>query len=77
MSSFIKLSGIIINSKYINFIKVMPSKYLIEFQNNGFNGKFIQGTGSFTSINNIIIICEKEHTFDYNVMKNWIKTNII
>jgi hypothetical protein len=77
MKSFIKLSSIVINTRYINRIHINPSSYSIHLMDN-YHGDII-GSGIFfwgsASSDKVISICSNEQEEDYNTIKDWIKDN--
>ena len=69
MTTFLKLSSIIINTKYIQKIIIGPGQYYIKLMSNGISG----GMFYFTSIGNEIKICANKDPIDYKILQNWIK----
>ncbi len=49
------------------------NKYQIFMNNNAINGWLFCSSGSVTSRDNMIIICEKEEKTDYDAISEWIK----
>lgn len=72
--SFIKLSSIIINTSKISSINIYNNKYYINIGLQDIDGFFMFGSGHISSTSKSIIICEKLHTDDYNIINKWINT---
>ena len=83
MSKFIKLTNMILNTKYIYKISIKPNKYYIYFKFNEING-FLwlfggTGVGNISSYNananTEIEVCETNHPIDYKIITEWIDKN--
>jgi hypothetical protein len=76
MSKFIKLTNLIININSIHLIVIKPNKYYIHILSNKFDGSnwsiYGFGTGTITSHNNEIEVCETKHSNDYKIVSDWI-----
>ena len=72
MSSFLKLSKICINTKYIRNIDIKQSNYEIKLATPNIDIFFIFGSGGFDFIYPKINICEQESKEDYNIIKKWL-----
>jgi hypothetical protein len=80
MSRFIKLTNFILNANNIHKISIKPNKYYIYIINNKFDGfswRFAgSGIGSIsTSHDEMIEICEINHSLDYKILSDWISKN--
>ncbi len=69
MSTFLRLSSVIINTKYIQKIIIKPDKYHIELMSNNISGGF----GFFSSNDYEIKLCANKHPIDYKILQDWIK----
>ena len=69
MSTFLKLSSVIINTKYIQKIIIKPDKYYIELMSNGISG----GMAYFSSNDYKIKLCANKDPIDYKILQDWIK----
>ena len=72
MSSFLKLSKIIINTNHIRNINILQSKYEINFTIPIIEGFILLGSGNINTNYYTLNVCEKENNEDYNVIKKWI-----
>jgi hypothetical protein len=76
MTKLLKLSTIILNTKYIQSIYITPNKYVLRMMNHKIDGGGwrIMGTGMTTifSHNAEIEVCEKAHPNDYKIITEWI-----
>jgi len=79
MTKFIKLTNLIINTKYIQSIVIKPNKYYINVVSNKFDGSNwsnpIIGIGTISSYNSEIEVCETENSSDYKIVSDWIDKN--
>jgi hypothetical protein len=79
MTKFIKLTNLIINTKYIQSIVIKPNKYYINVLSNKFDGSNwnspIYGMGIISSYNSEIEVCETENSRDYKIVSDWIDKN--
>ena len=73
MSRFIKLTSTIINASHITKIVNSSNRYHIYLNNNYMNGFIFMSSGSMSSNDNIIEVCEKENNYDYITVTEWIK----
>jgi hypothetical protein len=73
MSRFIKLKSAVINSSHITKIINYSGKYYIHMTDTHINGFMFLSSGSLTSHENIIEVCEKNHKSDYTAVAEWIK----
>ena len=69
MTTFLKLSSIIINTKYIQKIIIGPGQYYIKLMSNGISG----GMFYFTSTSNEIKLCAIKDPTDYKILHDWLK----
>ena len=72
MSRFIRFSKLIVNTRKIATIDILPTKYTIFMSNNHFDGWFFVFSGTVESTNNKIEICKNNHPVDYKIMEEWI-----
>jgi len=76
MSKFIKLTNLIININYIHSIVIKPNTYYIKVMCNTFDrsnwsiGGF--GSGTISSYNSEIEVCETKHSSNYKIVSDWI-----
>ena len=73
MYRFIKLTSVIINSSKITKIVNTNNKYYIHMSDKGIDGFLFLTSGSVSSENHIIEVCEKNHKSDYTAVAEWIK----
>jgi len=71
MSSFLKLSKRIINTRYITRIDVKPTEYKIRLATSQITGFVQLGTGAVQSESHHITLCKD--TGDYEIVTNWLK----
>lgn len=76
MTTFIKLSFVIINTNYIHRILIRPNKYNIFITNHNVNGFMFFGSGAITSIEDNIEIDAQKNTGDYIYISEWIKNKL-
>ncbi len=75
MSTFLKLSKRIINTRQISEITyAKPSIYNIYFSHSTGSGFSIFGSGWFDLSTDKIQISEEENKSDYDIITNWINT---
>lgn len=77
MSNFLKLTSMLVNTKYIYKILIQPNKYYIYLSSNdGFSGFSICGTGFISSNNSQTYceICKTKHEIDYKIVSDWINS---
>jgi hypothetical protein len=79
MTKFLKLTNMVLNTKYINKITIQPNKYHIHMARNIFFGHiglcYGSGYGYVNSGNEQIEVCETKHPNDYKNVSEWIKQN--
>jgi hypothetical protein len=79
MTKFIKLTNLIINTKYIQSIVIKPNKYYINVLSNKFDGSNwnspIYGMCTISSYNSEIEVYETENSRDYKIISDWIDKN--
>ena len=73
MAKFIKLTNLIINTKKIITIDILPTKYNIIMSTQHFYGALILGSGEMQTISNKLEICKNKHPTDYQTIEIWIK----
>ena len=73
MSRFIKLTALIINTRHITKIFNNKNKYYIHMMDKDIDGFMFLSSGSLSSNDHIIEVCENKHKLDYNLVKEWIK----
>ena len=71
--SFIKLTSMIINTKYITTILLKPSKYYIYIANHNINGFMLLGSGGLNSGKTEIKVCANKNPVDYKTVSDWIE----
>ena len=71
---FINLTTRVINKLYIVEIIKTPNKYYIHMKNNRVDGFFFLSSGSISTEDNIITICEKNNKPDYDIITKLIKS---
>ena len=69
MSTFLRLSSIIINTKYIQKIIIKSDKYYIELMSNNISGGMLY----FSSTGSKITLCANKHPIDYKILQDWIE----
>lgn len=72
MSRFIKLSSLVINTKYIKNIAHYSNenKYVIDIVNHKHFGMIMFGLNSY--IDDYVKICKKDNPEDYKIITKWI-----
>ena len=73
MSKFIKLTSAVINASHVTKILNYNNKYYIHLSDKHINGFMFLSSGSLSSNDHIIEVCEKKHNVEYNMVKEWIK----
>jgi len=73
MNRFIRLSSRIINTEKIIQIKIYPNRYYIDISHYHINGFNFFSIGNIASTYDTIIVCNREHPADYNIMTEWIQ----
>lgn len=74
MNNFIKLTSMVINKSHITKIRVYPSTYYITMTtSNHVNGFMLFSSGSVSSSEDMIKICETENKKDYDIITDFIK----
>ncbi len=79
MSKFLKLTKLMINTKYIHSIIIEPNKYSILVTSNqieGTNLSFIGfGFGRIASYHSEIIVSKTQDSSDYKIITDWINNH--
>jgi hypothetical protein len=75
MKHFINLTSRVINKSHIIEIIKKPNRYEIHMSNNKIDGLIFIGSGWIDTRSNIIEICEKTNTQDYDTITNLIKSD--
>lgn len=74
MNNFIKLTSMVINKSHITKITLNPSTYYITMTtSNRVNGFMLFSSGSLSSGEEMIKICETENKKDYDIITEFIK----
>lgn len=73
MSRFIKLTSAVINASHVTKILNYNNKYYIHMSDKHINGFMFISSGSLSSQDHIIEVCENKHNIDYIIVKDWIK----
>jgi hypothetical protein len=77
MSKFLKLTGMLLNTHYINTIMIQPNKYVIHTTNTKLFGHiglcYGSGYGFVSADKEIIEVCETKHPTDYKIVSEWIQ----
>lgn len=76
MSRFLKLTNVILNTKFIHKIDITPNKYIIsvvpqEFSGSGWNVGWF-GLSQINTHNYNVVICKTEKPDDYKQVFDWI-----
>ena len=69
MVNFLKLTGVIINTKFITQILINPQKYVFYLNNGQFGGFMLIGSGSINTQNLKMDVCEITPTEKKNETK--------
>jgi len=72
MSRFLKLSKCVINTQLIRYILIKPTKYAFKLMSGSVQGYWMFGSGSISTDNPYIIVCEKEDPEDFKIVSKWI-----
>jgi hypothetical protein len=72
MSTFLKLTNIIINKNVIQSIDINKDKFLIRLMTNNTNGILIFGIGLSHSHNTEVEVCKTKILSDYKTVSDWI-----
>ena len=72
MANFVKLTGVIINTKFITQILIKPQKYVFYLNNGQFGGFTLLGSGSINTEKLIMDVCQFENPEDYKIVSDWI-----
>jgi hypothetical protein len=75
MSRFLRLSGTIINPKWISYMTITPEFCKIRIAPMDIDGFWLFGGGSVRSDFNVFKITQKESPEDYDKIKKWIEEN--
>jgi hypothetical protein len=73
MSSFLKLTKRIINTRYISRIDIEPTGYKIKLMTNEIYGVWVCGGGALGSIKSDINLCKTKDKMDYEIVTQWLK----
>jgi hypothetical protein len=73
MKYFVNLTSRVINKLHIIEIIKQPNMYKIHMSNNSINGFFLFSRGLLEVNDNIIEICKKKNTQDYETITELIK----
>ena len=75
MSRFLRISGTIINPKWISYMTITPEVCKIRIAPIDIDGWWLAGSGSVRSEFNVLNITQKESPEDYDKIKKWIEEN--
>ena len=73
MSRFLKLSKCVINTQLIRYVLIEPTKYEFKLMSGTLSGAWLMGSGSISTDNSQVIVCEKESPGDFKSVTEWIK----
>ena len=73
MSRFLKLSKCVINTQLIRYVLIEPTKYEFKLMSGTLSGAWLMGSGSISTDNSQVTICEKENPNDFKQVTEWIK----
>ena len=73
MSSFLKLTKRIINTRYISRIDIEPTGYKIKLITHEMGGIWILGGGGLDSVKSDITLCKTKDKMDYEIVTHWLK----
>jgi hypothetical protein len=79
MSRFLRLTNFLVNTSDIHKVVIHPNKYSIHVVSKKMDG-FNWGIGMFSigvisNYNYEIEVCETNHSTDYKIVTNWIRTH--
>ena len=72
MSSFMKLSTIVLNTSQIRKIYMYENKYIIELLSNKMSGYMFYGSGFVSEEKDIVEVCKKNNESDHRIVSDWI-----
>jgi hypothetical protein len=72
MSHFLKLTGVIINTKFITQILLKPQKYVFYLNNGKFSGFMLIGSGNINTESLKMDVCEINNPEDYKIVSDWV-----
>jgi hypothetical protein len=72
MVNFLKLSGVIINTKFITQILIKPKKYVFHISYGEFSGFTLLGSGNINTEKLTMDVCEVKNPEDYKIVSDWI-----
>ena len=72
MPNFIRLAKMVINTRKINTIDILPTKYIMYLNNKNVEGWFFGFAGTIESNENTVEICKHNHPDDYKIVEKWI-----
>lgn len=75
MSTFIKLSRYVINTRYITNIEIDNNIYKISMFSNDHSGGLIYGSGYFSTNPSILKVSKEEHEEEHNKISEWLKND--
>lgn len=73
MSRFLKLNKCLINTQLIRYVLIEPAKYEFKLMSGTLSGAWMLGSGSITTDNTHVIVCEKDSPDDFKSVTEWIK----
>ena len=73
MSRFLKLSKCVINTQLIRYVLIEPAKYEFKLMSGELSGTWMLGSGSVSTDNSHLIVCEKDSPTDFKSVTDWIK----
>ena len=68
MSHFIKLSNVIINTKFMSAILIEPKLYTLYIVNNNISGFMLASFGIISSNDTKLQICKEKNLDNYNII---------
>jgi hypothetical protein len=72
MTTFLKISSVVLNTNYIHKILITPNKYYIYLIRNNIYGINFLGTGFIHSDEHEIEVCATKHIKEYNIVSEFI-----
>jgi len=73
MSRFLKLSKCVINTQLIRYVLIEPAKYEFKLMSGELSGTWMLGSGSVSTDNSHLTVCEKDSPTDFKSVTEWIK----
>ena len=67
MSTFIRLTSVVLNSLKINKIEINNNMYVLHLINNKIDGFFLFSSGFIDACNDKIVICKNKDPMDYKM----------